>query len=341
MGKVAWICIILLFSIVPNSSLAQTEPQPEVDVSCSNYYGGQLSVDPEYNYNSNVYLECTLNNNEAYSVEVKIAVEWVYSHNYDDSGNLNINANSEVILDIQLTGDDDSPAGFETFTLYATVVEYGEVRECTGCETTSSSTDVEVLPWISIDVDLISESPEGTFNLNEIYEFQECSIENEYYLNAQVEVEGNYEATPTIGFDYDYYDYYGSYPTPGTMKVQTPKDIVLDIGVGESTEFEATFSIEISENPRQDIYIIFILVLGENDDVEEHLKGNYGYYDLDYYVGGCIILGELFDEESDFKPIIIETKTDNSKIYLLAGVGGATTVCLLIALIAILARKRD
>jgi hypothetical protein len=340
MGKVAWVCILLLFSIVPNSSLAQTEPQPEVDVTCSDYYGNQLSVDPDenYYYYGSVTIECTLKNNEAYSVEVEIAVEWVYSHNYDDSGNLNINANSEVYIDLQLTGDDDSPAGFETFTLYATVVEYGEVRECTGCETTSSSTDVEVLPWISMDVDLISESPEGTFNLNDIYEFQECSIENDYYLNAQVEVEGNYEATPTIGFDYDYY---GSYPTPGTMKVQTPKEIVLDIGVGESTEFEATFSIEISENPRQDIYIIFILVLGENDDVEEYLKGNDGYYSLDYYIGGCMVLGELFDEEFDFEPIIIETKTDNSKIYLLAGVGGATTVCLLIALITILVRKRD
>jgi hypothetical protein len=340
MGKVAWVCILLLFSIVPNSSLAQTEPQPEVDVTCSDYYGNQLSVDPDenYYYYGSVTIECTLKNNEAYSVEVEIAVEWVYSHNYDDSGNLNINANSEVYIDLQLTGDDDSPAGFETFTLHATVVEYGEVRECTGCETTSSSTDVEVLPWISMDVDLISESPEGTFNLNDIYDFQECSIENDYYLNAQVEVEGNYEATPTIGFDYDYY---GSYPTPGTMKVQTPKEIVLDIGVGESTEFEATFSIEISENPRQDIYIIFILVLGENDDVEEYLKDNDGYYGLDYYIGGCMVLGELFDEEFDFEPIIIETKTDNSKIYLLAGVGGATTVCLLIALITILVRKRD
>ena len=340
MGKVAWVCILLLFSIVPNSSLAQTEPQPEVDVTCSDYYGNQLSVDPDenYYYYGSVTIECTIKNNEAYSVEVEIAVEWVYSHNYDDSGNLNINANSEVYIDLQLTGDDDSPAGFETFTLHATVVEYGEVRECTGCETTSSSTDVEVLPWISMDVDLISESPEGTFNLNDIYDFQECSIENDYYLNAQVEVEGNYEATPTIGFDYDYY---GSYPTPGTMKVQTPKEIVLDIGVGESTEFEATFSIEISENPRQDIYIIFILVLGENDDVEEYLKGNDGYYSLDYYIGGCMVLGGLLDEEFDFEPIIIETKTDNSKIYLLAGVGGATTVCLLIALITILVRKRD
>ena len=54
-----------------------------------------------------------------------------------------------------------------------------------------------------------------------------------------------------------------------------------------------------------------------------------------------MVLGGLLDEEFDFEPIIIETKTDNSKIYLLAGVGGATTVCLLIALIAILARKRD
>ena len=340
MGKVAWICILLLFSIVPNSSLAQTEPQPEVDVSCSNYYGDQLSVDPDenYYYYGSVTIECTIKNNEAYSVEVEIAVEWEYNHDYDDSGNLNINANGEEYITIQLTADDDTLAGFETFTLYATVVEYGEVRECTGCETTSSSTDVEVLPWISMDVDLISESPEGTFNLNDIYDFQECSIENDYYLNAQVEVEGNYEATPTIGFDYDYY---GSYPTPGTMKVQTPKDIVLDIGVGESTEFEATFSIEISENPRQDIYIIFILVLGENDDVEEYLKGNYGYYDLDYYIGGCMVLGDIYDDLGLVEPIIIETKTDNSKIYLLAGVGGATTVCLLIALIAILARKRD
>jgi CHASE1-domain containing sensor protein len=37
----------------------------------------------------------------------------------------------------------------------------------------------------------------------------------------------------------------------------------------------------------------------------------------------------------------ITVDSDNSKIYLLAGVGGATMVCLLIALIAILARKRD
>ena len=339
MGKVAWICILLLFSIVPNSSLAQTEPQPEVDVSCSNYYGNQLSVDPGDNYYyGSVIIECTLKNNELYSVEVEIAVEWEYYHDYDDSGNLNINANSEEYISIELTADDDSPAGFETFTLYATVVESGNVRECTGCETTSGSIDVEVLPWVSMDIDMISESPEGTFNLNEIYEFQECSIENDYYLNAQVEVEGNYQATPAIGFDYDYY---GSYPAPGTIKVQTPKAIVLDIGVGEVTEFEATFSIEISKNPREDIYIIFILVLGENDHVEEYLKGNYGYYDLDYYIGGCMVLGGLLDEEFDFEPIIIETKTDNSKIYLLAGVGGATTVCLLIALIAILARKRD
>lgn len=342
--KLKLLLINLLFlSILPVSSVAQTEPKPEVDVFCENYYNDALDPNPRYSsssYYNQVAIQCTLKNNNAYSVEVETAIQWVYSHNYDSSSSITINANSEEYFQFDIYGSDDAPSGFETFTFEAIVIQYGGIRECTDCETTTHSLEIEVLEWIAVELELLSESPTGTFGISEIYEIQLCAIDNEYQFSARISVDGNHDVSPAIGFDYEYYY---SYPKAGTMKVEVPKKMELDIISGDTIDIEASFSLEVLQNHTEDVYVIFIVILGDSDEVSEYLNNEYYYNDVELYLGGCLVEGTGYQYDGDEpNPIIIETSSsDNSKIYLVAGIGGATTLCLLIALIAILMRKKQ
>jgi hypothetical protein len=338
--KLQLLLISLLFlSLLPVSSVAQTEPKPEVDVFCENYYNQELNPNPRYSsYYNEVSVECTLQNDNAYSVEVETAIQWIYSNNYDSSSSITINANSEEYFQFQIYGSDDAPAGFETLTFEATVIQYGGVRECTDCETTTHSLEIEVLEWTAVELELLSESPTGTFGISEMYEIQLCAINDEYQLGARISVDGNHDVNPAIGFDYEYSD---PYPKAGTMKVEVPKRMELDINAGDTTDVDASFSLEVLENHTEDVYVIFIVVLGESDEVSQYLNNGYYSSNVDLYFGGCLVEGiEYQFNDNKNNPIIIETSSDNSKIYLVAGIGGATTICLLIALIALLARKR-
>lgn len=324
--------------------MAQYEPQPEVDVVCENYYDQGLNMDPRYsNYYGEVFIQCTLINDNLYSVEVETALQWIYSDSHDSSVTITINGNSEDYVQFQISGSDDAPAGFETLTFEATVIEYGNIRECTGCETTSHTLEIEVLEWTHVKLEIISESPEGTFGLDRLSDFQICGEMEDYQLNARIEVNGNHDIAPAIGFDHDSFSDNYNTLKPGAIKVSVPDKMDLDIGVGESVEVELTFTLEVLKTQAEDVYVLFMIILGESDDVDMWLDDSYGYYDVEYYLGGCVVEGESYRSEdfSDIEPIIIETSSDDSRIYLLAGIGGATTVCLLIALIAILVRKRD
>lgn len=341
MGYKTACSILLVLSLLPMASLAQTEPQPEVDVSCVNYYDRALENDPRYTYTPSVAVECNIQNDNVYQVEVETSLEWAYEDDYDSSSTLTINANSQETVYLYLTATEDALAGVEIMTMEATVIQYGGIRDCSGCETTSDSLEIELLEWTMVEVDLLSESPTGTFGLNELYEFQTCEGESEFYLRAQVTVDGNHDVDPAIGFDYEFYSY--SIPKASEISVGIPEMVDLDIGVGQQTEIEATYTLDVKRNQSEDVYVIFFLVLGERDDVEDYLEDPYYYYDLDFYVGGCLLegKGDGFDDDESPEPIIIEATSDNSNIYLLAGIGGATTVCLLIVLIVILLRKGD
>ena len=45
-------------------------------------------------------------------------------------------------------------------TFDATVVQYAGIRECNGCETTSSSLDLKILEWATVDLQQTSQSPQ-------------------------------------------------------------------------------------------------------------------------------------------------------------------------------------
>jgi len=335
-----FIITILILSFLPESSLAQIEPQPEVDVVCENYWAEALNGNPK-NSEYGLMIVCTIQNDNPYQVEVETDLRWVYTNDHDSSIKISLDSNEEIYVQFQLFAPYEAQPAFESMTFETTVVEYGNVRECTDCETTSHSLEIEVLAWTSVELELLSENPEGTFGLERVKQFQKCDLEGEYQLSARIEVDGNHDVNPGIGFEYDYF-YPFSYNEPGLIKVEVPSKLELGIGVRESTVIEATFTLEQVEYQSENVYVLFILVLGELDDVSEYLKGS-GSNGLEFYYGGCFV--DVAESQrpanESMEPIIIETNSGNSMIYLLAGIGGATTICLLIALIFVLTRKRD
>jgi hypothetical protein len=335
------VCIlaILIFSSLPVSSLAQIEPEPEVDVLCTNYYDESVTGHPKLS-DYGVFIYCTLENDNMYEVEVETDLQWMYTDDHDSSTTISLASGEELDVYFQLFVTKEAQPGMEVMTFEVRVVEYGTVRECTGCEATSHSLDIEVDSWTSVDLTLLSENPEGTFGLTKIREFQQCQYETDYQFNARVEVDGNHAVTPGIGFDHDtFLDSYG-YPEAGSIRVETPSLLELGIGAGQSTEIEVSISLEVVNSQQNDVFVVFIMVLGEVEEINNYLQDS-DSNGLDFYYGGCVVKGGSVQDSRGNEPIIIEASSDNSQIYLIAGIGGATTICLLIALVVILLRNRQ
>ena len=343
----AWMCLttLLLITLLPVSSLAQTEPQPEVTVLCT--VSGTMSNDPSYDNPGRAMVACELQNDNVYEVEVETDVDWVYTHDHDTSSTIRVAANSAENFYFYATPSETAQSGTETLTFFATVVQWGGVRECTNCETTTDSVDVFLRPWTTVDLEIQSQTPEGTFGipLSEDY-FQPCADEGDYTLQASIAVDGNHDFDSAVGFerrfysraDIDYRDF----------TVVVPDKITLDVEPGQSTTVDASFSLTVRENQTEDVFVMFAVFAGELEDINGYLAEGDDYLD-DYYTtiefvfGGCVVVGQDNDDRQgqNSEPVVIEASSDDSTIYLIAGVAGATAVCLLIILIVVLVRRRD
>ena len=342
---------MFLLIMLSTPSIAQAEPEPEVGVNCDSP-SPVIDNSPREYYNYRAPVSCTLSNDNAYQVEVETGIQWAHQHDHSTSETIDIDANSEyniiIYLDAGGTGS-TTPPGVETFTFESTVKSYAGIRECANCETTSDSLDVQILEWATVDFGkLNSESPDGTFGLDDLYEFQSCGEATEYSFSALVTAEANHDnINPAIGYLHDYY-FYGSFPSEEEIKVTEPEFQQLNIKAGESINVDATFSVEVFENRTEDIYIIFVAIVGESEDVNIAIEqnsiddGDGNYLNIDTLIGGCFIEGE-YDQFpiDDNEPIIIETSSDDSQIYLIAGIGVATTICLIIVLLFMLLRNRE
>tara|TARA_Y100000766_G_scaffold90557_1_gene76999 strand:+ start:1015 stop:2052 length:1038 start_codon:yes stop_codon:yes gene_type:complete len=343
----AWMCIttLLLLTLIPATSLAQTEPQPEVDITCT--VSGDMSNDPYDDSSGRAQVACELQNDDVYEVEVETDVEWVYTHDHDTSSTIRVGANSEEQVYFLVTPSETAQAGMETLTFKATVVQYGNVRECTNCETTTDTVDIFLRQWTYVDLEIQSQSPEGTFDIP-MYEdsFQPCEQDGDYSLQTKIAVDGNHDFESAIGFERQFYSYSGI--DYSDFAVEVPQKITLDIEPGQSTSVDASFSLTVRENQTEDVYVIFAVFAGELEHVNGYLAEGDDYLDdyytaIDFVFGGCVVVG--LDTENGQRqssdPIIIDASSDDSYIYLIAGIAGATTVCLLVVLIVVLVRKSD
>ena len=341
---------ILLLSVLSASSVAQSEPQPEVDVDCVNVYEAELRAHPEQ-YEIRAGIECILNNQNAYQVEVETNLEWIYSEDHDEDSTVTVNGNSEIAVRFYLWVTEDAPAGIEGMTFEATVIQYAGIRECTDCETTSSSLDLTILEWTTVDLQQTSQSHQGIFGGDWVSE--PCSSGAEYGLNATVTVQANHQnANAAVGFSATVAQYIDEREDVRIVDNEEfiskiPDMIRIDAGPGESSDISIAFPLQEYESLSDEIVIIFIVVYGEEYYVTDALQSadiwEY-YWDggdmLKFYFGGCYIGAEAMEYEyEEGSPIIIETSSDNSLIYLIAGVGIALTASLLVVLIVILVRR--
>ncbi len=342
---------ILLLSVLSVSSVAQSEPQPEVDVDCVNVYEDELRAHPEQ-YEIRAAIECVLNNQNAYQVEVETNLEWIYSEDHDEDSTVTVNGNSEIAIRFYLWVTEDAPAGIEGMTFEATVIQYAGIRECTDCETTSSSLDLTILEWTTVDLQQTSQSHQGIFGGDWVSE--PCSSGAEYGLNATVTVQANHQnANAAVGFSATVAQYIDEREDVRIVDNEEfiskiPDMIRIDAGPGESSDISIAFPLQEYENLSSEIVIIFIVVYGEEYYVSDALQSAdiWEYYFsssddmLKFYFGGCYIGPEAMEYEyEEGSPIIIETSSDNSLIYLIAGVGIALTASLLVVLIVILVRR--
>lgn len=341
MIRVTFCTIFVLLALFPINSMAQLEPQPEVSVDCTNPYDNSLNPDPNHNYYNSVRVDCEISNNNPYRVEVEFEFEWQYLVN-EGFPNEEIAPSSTLLITFDISADEKAAAGLADMTLLATVVKYADLRECTNCVTNSDTLEIEIMGWSSFDIDLITETPEDSFNINDLYDFRECQFDIDYQLVAEIHITGNEINNLKVGYDSAAYSsdyaYYSS-----LIDINQPSDLPLEASSGDTVEFEATFSIELtSDEPfEEDVYVFFIIVVGESEEVDESIENERFYGNVEVMLGGCLIVsieGEASDD--DIEPIIIQTQSTDSNIYLLAGAGGAMTITLLIILISILLRKR-
>ena len=122
---------------------------------------------------------------------------------------------------------------------------------------------------------------------------------------------------------------------------------MLDAGPGESSDISAAFSLKEFENQTYEAFIIFIVVYGEENYVNEALQAA-DIFDfnndnmVEFHYGGCYVGAEVTEYEYEYEgasPLIIETSSDSSTIYLVAGIGIALAACLTVVLIFVLVRK--
>ena len=354
MRRLLVVISILLLSVLSASSVAQSEPQPEVDVDCVNVYEDELRAHPEQ-YEIRAAIECVLNNQNAYQVEVETNLEWIYSEDHDEDSTVTVNGNSEIAVRFYLWVTEDAPAGIEGMTFEATVIQYAGIRECTDCETTSNSLDLTILEWTTVDLQQTSQSHQGIFGGDWVSE--PCSSGVEYSLNATMTVEANHKNPKTaVGFsatvgymmDDEGYWYHSPSDVDGFIS-EIPSVQVLDAGPGESSDISVAFSLQEFENQTYEMFIVFIVVYGEENYVYDALQAADIFdFDTDYMVefhyGGCYVGAEAMEYEYEYEyegasPVIIETSSDSSTIYLVAGIGIALAACLAVALIVVLVRK--
>ena len=354
MKGLPFVVSVLLLSVLSASSFAQSEPQPEVDVDCTYVNGDVIRAHPKL-YEIRAAIECILTNQNPYQVEVETDLQWIYLESHDESSAVTVNANSEVAVRFDLWVTEDTPAGVEGMTFDATVIQYAGIRECTGCETTSSSLDLTILEWATVDLQQTSQSHAGIFGGDWVTEF--CSSGVEYSLNATMTVEANHKNPKTaVGFsatvgymmDDEGYWYHSPSEVDGFIS-EIPSVQMLDVGPGESSDISVAFSLQEFENQTYEMFIVFIVVYGEENYVYDALQAADIFdFDTDYMVefhyGGCYVGAEALEYEYEYEyegasPVIIETSSDSSTIYLIAGIGIALAACLAVALIVILVRK--
>ncbi|GIR00102.1 MAG: hypothetical protein CM15mP8_2990 [Methanobacteriota archaeon] len=343
---------VLMISVLSASSFAQSEPQPEVDVDCLYVYGDEILAHPKLS-EIQATIECTLNNQNPYQVEVETDLEWIYSESHDESSTVSVNANSEVAVRFDLWVTEDAPAGIQGMTFDATVVQYAGIRECTGCETTSSSLDLKILEWATVDLQQTSQSHAGIFGGDWVTEH--CSSGVEYSLNATMTVEANHQNpntavgySTTLGHSVDDEGYWYHSPRNAEQFIsKIPSVQMLDAGPGESLDVSAAFSLKEFENQTYEAFIIFIVVYGEENYVNQALQAAdiFDFYNdnmVEFHYGGCYVGSEVTEYEYEYEgasPVIIETSSDSSTIYLVAGIGIALAACLAVVLIFVLVRK--
>ena len=247
---------ILLLSVLSASSVAQSEPQPEVDVDCVNVYEAELRAHPEQ-YEIRAGIECILNNQNAYQVEVETNLEWIYSEDHDEDSTVTVNGNSEIAVRFYLWVTEDAPAGIEGMTFEATVIQYAGIRECTDCETTSSSLDLTILEWTTVDLQQTSQSHQGIFGGDWVSE--PCSSGAEYGLNATVTVQANHQnANAAVGFSATVAQYIDEREDVRIVDNEEfiskiPDMIRIDAGPGESSDISIAFPLQEYESLSDEI----------------------------------------------------------------------------------------
>jgi hypothetical protein len=328
--------ILLLFSILPTTVLAQIEPKPEVSVSCDNYYGD--AIYPGANWGS-VDIICNIQNDNPYVVEVEFNLIWDYIGSDLDNINLNPNSNGDVYF--ELTAEETAPPGMFEMKLEATVVEYLEVRDCGDCPTNDDTLQIQILAWTEFGIELISETPAGSYDFYSHNNLNQCEIDLDFSFEVEINVAGNELYNPTVGYSTLIFD--TSYDELNIdIEINKPEQKQLNIEIGESENIDGSFNIESIGEYNQDVFVLFLIVAGEVDAVERSTAGErFQYYqDISYLVGGCMFYYQSNNGDLIIEPIIIETSSNDSYIYTIAGAAGASTILLLIILAAVLLRRR-
>jgi hypothetical protein len=100
-----------------------------------------------------------------------------------------------------------------------------------------------------------------------------------------------------------------------------PDQKQLNIEIGESEKIDGSFNIESVGEMQNTVFVLFLIVAGEVDDVERSTAGERFQYnpDISFLAGGCKFYHQSPDGNFTIEPIIIETSSDDSYIYTIAG----------------------
>ncbi|RZD38955.1 MAG: hypothetical protein CXT71_05750 [Methanobacteriota archaeon] len=327
---------LLLFSILPTTVLAQIEPKPEVSVSCDNTY--EIALDPSRGWGE-VPIVCNIQNDNPYGVEVEFNLIWDYIGSDVDNINLSPNSNEDVYF--ELRAEETAPPGMFEMKLEATVVEYLEVRECSDCPINDDTLQIKILAWTEFGIELISESPAGSYDFYSHNNLNQCEIDLDFSFEVEINVAGNELYNPTVGYSMIIFD--DSYDELNIdIEINKPEQKQLNIEIGESENIDGSFNIESIGEYNQDVFVLFLIVAGEVDDVARSTAGESFQYnqEIAWLVGGCTFYYQSDNGNITYEPIIIKTSSDDSYIYTIAGAAGASTILLLIILAAVLLRRR-
>ena len=289
------IYIMLLSSALQGAAIAaaQTNPYaPEVDYLCDD------NVWLDVRYSNNQWVTCSVINNNAHDVTVKISEEWDHyvdgpfeisdwgycmENNIGDE--ITVQGSSSISFCYTISADSHTPAGEAILTSTAEVIRYSFVIPCDNCEPVNRVVEVDILPWMSLIFDHES-SP------NSAYEYDSsrvaCKKSDSSQITIDISADGNFVDPPTFEVNFDYRitirdlirDENVEYRESTFGKIQLDYDSELSLKSGETKQKTFTASWEIEE---------------ETDDYDITLRTYINIYATDSY--GWIQEGTSFFDE--------------------------------------------